>query len=82
MIWAYFAVSGTRPLANEGKRHSQVYQNILQDNVRVAVCQLMLSRSWVMQPDNDPKHQIKTTTDWLQNKKNMLFRVAQSGPRS
>jgi hypothetical protein len=32
------------------------YQDILQENVRLSVCQLKLNRSWVMQQDNNPKH--------------------------
>ncbi|KAF7650570.1 hypothetical protein LDENG_00123650 [Lucifuga dentata] len=62
MIWGCFAASGPGPLAIiEGKMNSQVYQGILQDNVRMAVSQLKLSRSWVMQQDNDPKHRSKST---------------------
>ncbi|KAF7644157.1 hypothetical protein LDENG_00226770, partial [Lucifuga dentata] len=46
MIWGCFAASGPGPLAIiKGKMNSQVYQGILQDNVRVAVHQLKLSRS-------------------------------------
>lgn len=64
MIWACFTASGPGPLAiTEGKMNTQVYQNILQDIVRVAVCQLKL-RIWVMQQDNDPMHRSKSTTDW------------------
>ncbi|KAF7643573.1 hypothetical protein LDENG_00237070, partial [Lucifuga dentata] len=57
MIWDCFAASGPGSLAIiEGQMNSQVYHGILQDNVRVAVRQLKLSRSWMMQRDNDPKH--------------------------
>ncbi|KAF7654957.1 hypothetical protein LDENG_00062870 [Lucifuga dentata] len=60
--------------------NSQVYQGILQDNVRVAVRQLKLSRSWVMQQDNDPKHQSKSTTEWLQKNKIHLLEWPSQSP--
>ncbi|KAF7647948.1 hypothetical protein LDENG_00164240 [Lucifuga dentata] len=34
----------------------QLYQQILQENVRVSVCELKLKTKWVRQQDNDPKH--------------------------
>lgn len=37
----------------------QVYQDILQENVRPSVHQLTLNRSWVMQQDSYPKHRNK-----------------------
>ena len=48
MVWGCFAII-------DGKMNSQVYQDILQENVRLSVRQLQLKRSWVMQQDNDPK---------------------------
>ena len=46
MIWACFAASGPGQLATiQGKMNSQVYQTILQDNVRMSVRQLKLCRS-------------------------------------
>ena len=60
MFLACFAASGIGQLGIiEGKINSQVYQTILQDNVRMSVRQLKLCRSWVMQQDNDPKHKIR-----------------------
>ena len=78
MIWVCFDASGPESLGIiEGKINSQVYQNMPQDNVRVASCHLKLSRSWVMQQDNDCKYGNKSTTE----KKNQPFGVAQSEPR-
>ena len=54
MVWGCFAAS--------------VYQDILQEKVRLPVCQLKLHRSWVMQQDNDPKHRSISTKEWLQQK--------------
>lgn len=55
MIQGCFAASGPLTIIVE-KIYSQVYEDILQDNIRVAECQLKLSRSWVKQQDYDPKH--------------------------
>lgn len=45
MIWVCFTASGPGQFAiNKGEIHSQVYQGIWQDDVRVAVHQLKLSR--------------------------------------
>uniref|UniRef100_A0AAZ3RHG4 Tc1-like transposase DDE domain-containing protein n=1 Tax=Oncorhynchus tshawytscha TaxID=74940 RepID=A0AAZ3RHG4_ONCTS len=57
----------------DGRMNSQVYQEILQENVRLSVRQLKHNRSWVMQQDNDPKHRGKSTTEWLQQKKIRLM---------
>uniref|UniRef100_A0A803K078 Uncharacterized protein n=1 Tax=Xenopus tropicalis TaxID=8364 RepID=A0A803K078_XENTR len=54
MVWGCFAVSGPERIAIiEGKMNSQVYQDILQENLRPSV-QVKLSRRWVLQQDNDP----------------------------
>ena len=63
MVWGCFAASGPEQIANiNGKMNLQVYQDILQENVRLSLRQLKLNRSWVMQQDNDPKHRSKSTT--------------------
>jgi hypothetical protein len=57
LLGGYFAASGPGRLALiEGTMNSALYQRILQENVRPAVCELKLKCSWVMQQDNDPKH--------------------------
>ena len=81
MVWGCFAASGPGQLAIiDGKMNSQVYQDILQENVRLSVCQLKLNRSWVMQQDNDPKHRSKSTTEWLQQKKIRLLEWPSQSP--
>ena len=73
MVWGCFTASGPGQLAIiDGKTNSQVYQDILQENVRLSVRQLKLNRSWVKQRDNDPKHRSKSTTEWLHQKKMRL----------
>lgn len=69
----------------KGKVNSHVYEDIVHNNIRVAVWQLKLSRSWMTQQDNDPKYQIKSLTVWLQKKKrkeNSPFGEARSEARS
>lgn len=67
MIWDCYAASGSGQLAIiEGRMNLQVYQfNILQENIKVSVHQLKLTRGWVMQQDNDPKHPSKSTSEQL-----------------
>ena len=80
MVWGCFAVSGPGQLAIiDGKMNSQVYQDILQENVSVSVHQLKLNRSWVMQQDNDPKHRSKST-EWLQQKNLRLLKWPSQSP--
>uniref|UniRef100_A0A9J7X3L6 Transposase n=1 Tax=Cyprinus carpio carpio TaxID=630221 RepID=A0A9J7X3L6_CYPCA len=50
---------------------SAVYQKILKENVRPSVRDLKLTRTWVLQQDNDPKHTSKSTSEWL--KKNKIW---------
>ncbi len=68
MIWGCFAVSGPLAIVEE-KINSKVYQDILQDNLKVAVCKLKLRRSWMMQQDNDPNQQSKSTTEGFRRHK-------------
>jgi transposase len=76
-----FAASRPGQLAIiDGKINSQVYQDILQENVRLSVCQLKLNKSWVMQQDNDPKHGSKSTTEWLKQKKIHLLEWPSQSP--
>jgi hypothetical protein len=50
VVWSCFAASGPGQLAIiDGKMNSQVYKDILQENVFLSVRQLKLNRSWVMQ---------------------------------
>ena len=59
-------------LSSMKKMNSQVYQDILQENVRLSVRQLKINKSWLMQQDNDPKP-ISKSTEWLQQKKIRLL---------
>ncbi len=68
MAWAFIASSGTGSLIfindvthdGSSKINSEVYRNILSDNLQKDATKL-LGRSFIMQQDNDPKHSAKTT---------------------
>ena len=70
---------GLASLLSDGKMNSHVYQDIFQENDRLAVCQLKFNRNWVMQQDNDPKHRSKST-EWLQQKKIRLLEWPSQSP--
>ncbi len=44
---------------------NKVLQQILKENVRISVRELIHKRMWVMQQDNNPKHTSRSTKDWL-----------------
>lgn len=44
-----------------------VYQSILESSVRPAIWQL--GPNWVIQQENDPKHNSKSTTEWLKQER-------------
>ena len=70
MVWGCFAASGPGRLAVvTGTMNSAVYQRILTENVQPSVHDLKLKRTWVLQPDNDPKHTSKSTSEWLRKNK-------------
>ena len=62
----------------DGTMNSGLYQQILQENIRVSVCELKLNRRLVMQQDNNPKHTSKSTKKWLKKKCNVLEWPSQS----
>lgn len=39
----------------DGATNSALYQKILNENVRMSVCELKLKRTWIMKQDNDLK---------------------------
>ncbi len=72
MDWACMASSGTGSLifiddvthAGSSKINSEVYRNILSANLKKDTTKLF-GRSFIMQQDNDPKHTIKTTKEFI-----------------
>ncbi|KAF7652768.1 hypothetical protein LDENG_00092330 [Lucifuga dentata] len=43
--------------------NSQLYQQILQENVRVSIRELKLKTKWVIQQNNNPKHTSRSTKE-------------------
>ncbi|KAK3524862.1 hypothetical protein QTP86_010091 [Hemibagrus guttatus] len=81
MVWGCFAASGPGTLAIVGgTMNSHVFQDILKDNLKVAVRKLKLRRSWVMEQDNNPKHKSKSTTERLQRHKIQLLEWPSQSP--
>ncbi len=72
MAWAFIASSGTGSLIfindvthdGSSKINSEVYRNILSDNLQNDATKL-IGRSFIMQQDNDPKHSAKTTKEFI-----------------
>ena len=70
MVWSCFAASGFGQLAIINRTiYSQVYQDILLENVRLSVCQLKLNSSWVMHQDNNQKHSSKSQQNGFDRRK-------------
>lgn len=81
LLWGCFASSGTGKLFHiEGIMNSQVYQEILEENVGPSVRQLGMRRSWVFQQDNDPKHTSASTKSWMKKKKYKLLEWPSQSP--
>ncbi len=72
MAWACIASSGTGSLIfindvthdGSSKINSEVYRNILSDNLQKDATKL-IGRSFIMQQDNDTKHSAKTTKEFI-----------------
>ncbi len=80
MAWACFAASWPgQPAIIDGTMNSELYQQILKENVRTSVYEQSLKRTWVMQQDNNPKHTSHSTKEWLKkNKVHVLEWLSQS----
>ena len=60
MLWGYFSAAGTGRLVRiEGKMNAAMYRDILDEN-------LLQSRRFIFQQDNNPKHTAKISKEWLQ----------------
>ena len=70
MLWGCFASSGTGELKKvDGIMKKEDYLQVLQDKLYTSVRKLNLSRRWVFQHDNDPKHTAKIVLGWPKRKK-------------
>ena len=65
MLWGCFAARGTGALHKiDGIMRLKNYMDILKQHLKTSV-----SRKWVIQMDNDPKHTSKVVAKWLKDNK-------------
>lgn len=70
MVFSCIAASGPKQLAIVvGTKNLKLYQDILQENIKVAVHRLKFNKSWMIQQDSDPN----PTTEWFEKKKCTLW---------
>ncbi len=68
MLCFFFSAAGTgRLVAIEGKMNAAKYRDILDENLLQSAQDLRLGRRFTFQQDNDPKHTVKITKEWLHN---------------
>ncbi len=80
MVWGCKAASGPGRLAIIDGTMDTLYQIILKENIRLSVCYLKLKHTWVMQQDNDPKHNSKSSSDWLKKNKIKVLELPSQSP--
>ena len=69
MLSGCFSAKGTGRLHPiEGRMNGVMYREIWGNNLLPSVRALKMGRGWVFQHDNDPKHMVKATKEWLKNK--------------
>ena len=69
MLLGCFSAAGTGRLARiEGTINGAKYRKILEENLLQSAKDLRLWRRLMFQQDNDLKHTVKATLEWLQNK--------------
>uniref|UniRef100_A0AAZ3S7P5 Tc1-like transposase DDE domain-containing protein n=1 Tax=Oncorhynchus tshawytscha TaxID=74940 RepID=A0AAZ3S7P5_ONCTS len=70
MLWGCFAVGETSALHKiDGIVREDNCVDILKRHLKTSVRKLKLSRKWVFQMDNDPKHTSKVVAKWLKDNK-------------
>lgn len=66
MLWGCFSAKGTgRLYCIKQRMDGAMYRQILSNNLLPSVRALKMSRGWIFQHDNDPKHTAKMTKEWL-----------------
>ncbi|KAG2460371.1 TCB1 transposase, partial [Polypterus senegalus] len=80
MLWGCFSVAGTGRLVRiKGKMTVAMYRDILDENLLQSTLDLRLWRRFIFQQDNNPKHTVKISKEWLQdNSVNVLEWPSQS----
>ncbi|KAK3544982.1 hypothetical protein QTP86_031018, partial [Hemibagrus guttatus] len=69
MLWGCFSAKGPGRLIRVKERmNGAMYREILSKNLLPSARTLKMKRGWVFQHDNDPKHTIRATKEWLRKK--------------
>nr|ACI68228.1 Transposable element Tcb1 transposase [Salmo salar] len=69
MLWGCFSDKGTGQLHRiKGTMDGAMYRQILGENLLPSARALKMGRGWVFHHDNDPKHTVKATKEWLKKK--------------
>lgn len=80
MVWGCFSSAGVGEIALiTGKMTGAIYVDLLQNNLQKSVHKLGLSRRYVFQQDNDPKHTSSIAKNFFKEKK---LRVLEWPPQS
>ena len=64
----FLAAETGRLVKIEGKMNRAKYREILDENLLQSAQDLRLGRRFTFQQKNNPKHTVKTTQEWLQDK--------------
>jgi hypothetical protein len=68
MLWGSFAAGETgAPDKIDGFMRKESYVDILKQHLKTSVRKLKLSRKWVFQRNNDPRHTSKVVAKWLKD---------------
>ncbi|KAJ4949030.1 hypothetical protein JOQ06_020549 [Pogonophryne albipinna] len=69
MLWGCFSAKGPGRLIRVKERmNGAMYREILSDNLLPSARASKMKRGWVFQYDNDPKHTVRATKEWLRKK--------------
>ena len=82
MLWGCFSAAGTGRLVRiEAKMKEGKYREILDENPLQNTQDLRLGQRFTFQQDNNPKHTVKTTQEWLWDKSLNVLELPSSGRR-
>ncbi|KAG2462665.1 TCB1 transposase, partial [Polypterus senegalus] len=81
MLWGCFSAAGTGRLVRiKGKMTAAMYRDILDENLLRSTLDLRLGRWFIFQQDNDPKHTVKISKEWLQDNSVNVFEWPSQSP--
>lgn len=69
MLWGCFSSAGTGKVVRvDGKMDGAKYRAILEESLLESAKDLRLGWRFTFQQDNDPKHEVRATMEWLKTK--------------